>query len=74
MSDVRSRLSTRPVSVEVRRYPGVLECDVVITARGREAVVTCPDHERALRWALMECKSYRITPPFAVPTAGQYAA
>ena len=74
MNDVRSAKSLRPVDVQIRRYQGVLECDVVLVARGRELVVTCPDYDRALRWALMECKSYKITPSFADTPSGLYAA
>ena len=66
MSDTtRSTSSRHPVEVQIRRYPGVDQCDVVVASRSRQLVVTCPDYERALRWAQMECKSYRIAPVFA---------
>ncbi len=74
MNDTRSVKALRPVDVQIRRYQGVLECDVVVAANGRELVVTCPDYNRALRWALMECKSYRVTPRFSDTPSGVSAA
>ena len=71
MSDVtRSTLRNNAVNVQIRRYPGVLECDVVIAARGRELIVTCPDYNGARRWAEMECKSYNVPPNFAEQPSG----
>jgi hypothetical protein len=45
----------------VRRYSGCLECDVVVTVRSREMVLELPDYNRAVTWARMEAKSYKIT-------------
>lgn len=47
-------------TVQIRRYDGVVECDVVVTLRDREMVVSVPDYERAVRWARMEAKAYNI--------------
>jgi hypothetical protein len=46
--------------VQIRRYSSGLECDVIVTLRGREMVVQLPDYSRALRWAQMEAKTYKI--------------
>ena len=46
--------------VRIRRYNGVLECEVVVTFRGKQLVVSLPDYDRALRWAKMEARVYRI--------------
>lgn len=75
MSDA-TRLASRKqtVAIQIRRYPGVVECDVVVAARGREIIITCPDYDRALRWAQMECKSYKVAPRFADTPSGFYAA
>jgi hypothetical protein len=48
------------VDVVVRRYSGVDECDVIVKSGQREMVVSCPDYERAVAWAQMECRSYRV--------------
>ena len=70
MSDItRSASSRRSVAIEIRRYPGVAECDVVVSSSKRELVVTCPDYDRAVRWAEMECKSYKIAPSFQAASA-----
>ncbi len=75
MSDVTRSVSRKQtVDIQIRRYPGVAECDVVVAARGREIIITCPDYDRALRWAQMECKSYKVTPQFADAPVGFYAA
>ncbi len=71
MSDItRSASPRRPVDIQIRRYPGMEECDVIITTPSREVVLTCPDYDRALRWAQMECKSYKIAPTFSAAPAG----
>lgn len=65
MSDSPRNASPRAaVDVQIRRYAGVAECDVVVTSRNRELVLSCPDYERAVKWALIECKSYRVPPRF----------
>ena len=38
-------------------------CDVVIVVRGQEMVVRCPSYTQAVRWARLECKSYKIPEP-----------
>jgi hypothetical protein len=40
--------------VQIRRYSSGLECDVIVTLRGREMVVQLPDFSQALKWAQME--------------------
>ncbi|MDB5573663.1 MAG: hypothetical protein JWR79_820 [Tardiphaga sp.] len=74
MSD-SPRVSSRrlAVDVQVRRYPGMSECDVVVTSRTRELVLSCPDYDCAVRWARMECKSYGVAPRFQDPAAAAQA-
>jgi hypothetical protein len=50
----------RQGTVQIRRYDGVKECDVIVTLRDREMVVAVPDYKRAVRWAQMEAKAYKI--------------
>jgi hypothetical protein len=47
--------------VRIRRYTHVPGCDVVVAVRGKEVVLRCPDYDQALKWAWLECKSYRVT-------------
>src|SRR5258706_11158620 len=50
-------------TVTIRRYPASRICDVVVVVRGREMVVRCASHSEAVRWARLECKSYKIPEP-----------
>ena len=52
-----------PPQVFVRRYTASEICDVVVLVRGQEMVLRCPDYSQALKWARLECKSYRISEP-----------
>jgi hypothetical protein len=54
--------ATPKVEVEIRRYDDGPDCDVVVTARGRRLVMNCPNYDDALRWALLECKVYKLPP------------
>lgn len=65
MSDGSPARARHDATVRIRRYADSPECDVVVTMRGRELVLACPDYERAVRWAHLECKSYGISPIFA---------
>jgi hypothetical protein len=60
----------RPGEVRVRRYSGCLECDVVVTFRGREMILQVPNYTQAVTWAHMEAKSYGITAFIAEERAG----
>jgi hypothetical protein len=52
-----------PPMVTITRYPGSRICDVVVAVRGQELVVRCPTYSQALKWARLECKSYKIPEP-----------
>jgi hypothetical protein len=60
----------QPGEVRVRRYSGCLECDVVVTFRGREMILQVPNYNQAVAWAHMEAKSYGITASLAEERAG----
>jgi hypothetical protein len=49
-----------PPSVTIRRYPASRICDVVVVVRGQEMVVRCSTYFQAVKWARVECKSYKI--------------
>jgi hypothetical protein len=46
--------------VFIRRHTESEICDVVVLVRGQEMVLRCPGYSQALKWARLECKSYKI--------------
>jgi hypothetical protein len=46
--------------VNIRTYPGCLECDVVVVLKGREMILQLPNYDHAVKWAMMESKAYGI--------------
>jgi hypothetical protein len=52
-----------PPMVTIRRYGASEVCDVVVVVRGQEMVIRCPNYSDALKWARLECKSYKIREP-----------
>jgi hypothetical protein len=53
--------------VFIRRHTASEICDVVVSVRGQEIVLRCPNYSQALKWARLECKSYKIPEPEAEP-------
>jgi hypothetical protein len=49
--------------VFIRRYTASQICDVVVSVRGQEIILRCPNYSQALKWARLECKSYKISEP-----------
>jgi len=49
------------VEVSIRRHSNSSECDVIVAIRDREMVLRLPDYGRALKWAQMESRSYRLS-------------
>src|SRR5207245_6410182 len=47
----------------IRRDTASQICDVVVLVRGQEMVLRCPSYSQALKWARLECKSYKIPEP-----------
>ena len=56
-----------PPQVFIRRHTASEICDVVVLVRGQEMVLRCPSYSRALKWARLECKSYKIPQPDIEP-------
>jgi hypothetical protein len=52
--------------IRVRRYDGVPECDVVVIFRGQEIMIRCRDYDQAVKWARIECRSYKVADGFIV--------
>jgi len=53
--------------VFIRRHTASQICDVVVSVRGQEMVLRCPSYSQALKWARLECKSYKISEPEIEP-------
>ena len=53
--------------VIIRRPTASQTCDVVVSVRGQEIILRCPDYSQALKWACLECKSYKISEPEIEP-------
>jgi hypothetical protein len=53
--------------VFIRRYTASEICDVVVFVRGQEISLRCPNYSQALKWARLECKSYKISEPEIEP-------
>jgi hypothetical protein len=56
--------------VFIRRHTASEICDVVVLIRGQEMVLRCPSYSQALKWARLECKSYKIPQPDIEPLNG----
>jgi hypothetical protein len=56
-----------PPQVFIRRHTASPICDVVVLVRGQEMVLRCPSYSQALKWARLECKSYKISQPDIEP-------
>lgn len=56
-----------PPQVVIRRHTASEICDVVVLVRGQEMVLRCPSYSQALKWARLECKSYKIQQPGIEP-------
>jgi hypothetical protein len=42
----------------------------VVSVRGQEIILRCPNYSQALKWARLECKSYKIPQPDIEPLNG----
>ena len=51
--------------VWIRRYPDGNKCDVIVAIGDHEMVVQLPDYSKAVKWAHMEAKAYKITATFS---------
>jgi hypothetical protein len=58
--------STHSAEIRVRRYDGVPECDVIVFLREQEMTIRCRDYDQAVKWARIECKSYKVAEGFTV--------
>jgi hypothetical protein len=61
-----SMITEHAAEVRVRRYGDIPECDVFVVFRGQEISIRCRDYEQAVKWARIECKTYKIAGGFTV--------
>jgi hypothetical protein len=61
-----SMIAEHAAEVRVRRHNDIPECDVVVAFRGQEMSLRCRDYSEAVKWARIECKSYKIAGGFTV--------
>jgi hypothetical protein len=54
------------VEIRIRQHNDSPACAVIVTARDREMIIQLPDYDKAVKWAEMECRSYRVQPTFPV--------
>jgi len=47
--------------VRMRRYSHTGECEVIILRGGAEIRYKCRDYDQAMKWARVECRSYRTS-------------
>lgn len=52
-------LDAELAEVWMRRYDDTPEWEVVVVRRGAESRYKCRDYDQAMKWARVECKSYR---------------
>jgi hypothetical protein len=59
-------ITPHSAEIRIRRYDGVPECDVVVFFRDQEMTIRCRDYDHAVKWARIECKSYKVAEGFTV--------
>lgn len=52
--------------VRIRRHSDATQCDVIVAVGGKEISLRCRDYNQAVKWARLECKSYKIESGFTV--------
>jgi hypothetical protein len=61
-----NKITQYNAEMRVRRYGDIAECDVVVALRGQEISIRCRDYDQAVKWARIECRSYKIDSGFTV--------
>jgi len=61
-----SMITEHAAEVRIRRHNDVPECDVIVAYRGQEMLIKCRDYNQAVKWARIECKTYKVADGFAV--------
>jgi hypothetical protein len=61
-----NKITEHNAEVRVGRYGDISECDVVVAFHGQEMSLRCRDYDQAVKWARIECRSYKIDGGFTV--------
>jgi hypothetical protein len=61
-----STIAEHAAEVRIRRHSDAPQCDVVVAVGGKEMSLRCRDYNQAVKWARIECKSYKIEGGFTV--------
>jgi hypothetical protein len=61
-----SRIAEHTAEVRIRRHGDAPSCDVVVAVGGKEMSLRCRDYNQAVKWARLECKSYKVDGGFTV--------
>jgi hypothetical protein len=61
-----STIAEHAAEVRIRRHSDALQCDVIVAVGGKEMSLKCRDYNQAVKWARIECKSYKIEGGFTV--------
>ena len=59
-------ITEHAAEIRVRRYDGARQCDVIVLFRSKEIMIRCRDYDQAVKWARIECKSYKVEDGFVV--------
>ena len=73
-ADTAALIAAHRAEICIRQYSDAPECDVIIMFRGRELSLRCRDYDEAVKWARIECKSYKIAQGFTVERKGALLA
>jgi hypothetical protein len=63
---MNSATAEHAAEVRIRRHGDAPECDVVVAIGGKVMMLRCRDYNQAVRWARIECKSYKIEGGYTV--------
>lgn len=69
-ADTAALIAAHRAEICVRQYADAPECDVIVVFRGRELSLRCSDYDEAVKWARIECKSYKVAQGFTVERKG----
>ena len=61
-----SMIAEHAAKVRIRRHSDASQCDVIVAIGGKEMSLRCRDYNQAVKWARLECKSYKIEGGFTV--------
>lgn len=73
-ADTAALIAAHRAAICIRQYTDAPECDVIVVFRGRELSLRCTDYDEAVKWARIECKTYKVAQGFSVERKGALLA